>query len=266
MSSFYSMKQALKDMDYPMALPSDATSLRDRPMRARTGYLSDPFAELGHHQADQVDAFIGMQVDAHARWYDQVAVRDYPRNLAWRKWYRESMVPNDPTQNYPGQVELKDQGTHWSVKTRVDGDSPNFPLGMEVWSMGKLEESGRFRITGRFDDIKWNSFSNNSLRVEEFHIYVSQSDAGYMAGTTEFAFAWQHNQGGDAVSSDPNAIADFPRELWPETVDVDYEFDMTVDKPYVVMLLRQLSRVMPSDEVSKVFESTFRDFKIERIA
>ena len=261
-----SLKQVKLSMDYPW---SEDVSLSERPMAALTTTLTG--YPLGRPQTLHRDAFIGTQLDAHNEWYDNTSNHTYDRRLSWKKWFNPS-GGTDPTQLYPGKVDLIDSGTHWTAKTKVfetvaSPDSGQ-PLAVETWSTGYLENSGTFRVSGVFDDIDWVAFNDNGSRQEEFHVYVVQADAGYVAGTTQNTFAWVYN-GGTTVESywtDPSAIHELGWARRPNSLPIDYTFAMNNNLPYVTLILRQMTKYMVNSDWNKVTTSDWKNFKLEQIA
>lgn len=264
--SFYSISDmAFQDMDYSPIEYIKGLSLRERPFRARTAWLSDPWKDLGHHQADHANTLVGTQMDVHDGWLEDRSDAERLGRLGWRNWFN----PNDnqdPTELYPGEVELTDRGTHWFAKTRVyDRLTSSGPIGVEVQSTATIKESGTYRVTGLFDNIEYISFNDNSLRQEEFHVYVIQSETGYLQGTQRNAFAWVYHTGGGSWT-DNNAIheTDWPGQLTP--LPIDYTFEMKDDLPYVTFIVRQMSISAPEGEKERNTKSEFKNFKVERVA
>ena len=265
MNSFFSIRDmAVEDMGYDALEYLKGVSLRERPFRARTGFLEDPWKGLGHKQAEHATAVVGTQLDVHDGWLESSLRVDRLGRLGWRNYYYP--YSGDPISKYPGQVDLIDKGTHWWATTRAhDMVASSGPIGVEVQSTAKIEESGTYRVSGIFDNIKYISFSTNQLRQEEFHVYVVQSEKGYLEGTTRNTFAWVYHAGGGSWT-DSNAIheQDWPGQKTP--LPVDYTFEMKADLPYVTFLVRQLTISAPDGERHKTTESEFKNFKVERVA
>ena len=112
------------------------------------------------------------------------------------------------------------------------------------------------------------AFSDNSIRQEEFHVYVLQSDAGYVQGTTQNTFAWVYNGGTTVESSwtDKNAIHELGWARRPNKLPIDYTFEMDKSLPYVVLLIRQMTKNMNSGNKESVTTSDWKNFKLEQIA
>ena len=260
-----SLKAVKLGMDYPW---DEDVSLSERPLAALPATMMD--YPIGRPQSLHRDAFIGTQIDAHDEWWEDTTDHKYDRRLSWKKWYNPNSNQN-PTEQYPGQVDLIDKGTHWQAKTRSHdkwGTDDGTALSIETWSTGYLENSGTFRVSGVFDDIDWVAFSDNGLRQEEFHVYVLQSDAGYASGTTQNTFAWVYNGGASQEVSwtDPNAIHELNWGRRLPSLKIDYTFEMDNSLPYVILLVRQMTRFMTSGFVDSVTTSDWKNFKLEQIA
>ena len=225
---------------------------------------------IGRPQSLHRGAFIGQQIEAHDEWWEDTTDHTYDRRLSWKKWFNPNSNQN-PVDQYPGQVDLIDKGTYWRAKTRSHsrlGSDDGTALAIETWSTGYLENSGTFRVSGIFDDIDWVAFSDNSLRQEEFHVYVLQSDAGYVQGTTQNTFAWVYNGGNTVESSwtDDKAIHELGWARRPNSLSIDYTFEMDNSLPYVVLLIRQMSKFMTSGSETSVTTADWKNFKLEQTA
>jgi len=270
MSDGFSLRETVFGrMDYSYVDNFESgVSLRERAMRARTGYPASSFRKLGHRQSDHIPALVGTQLDTHDEWKEDDPDAEYVGWLGWKNWYFPySDNGGNPITLYPGQVDLIDQGTHWKAITRTHPRSNGSGrIGVEVQSTAKLEQSGTYRVSGLFDNCKWYSFSTNSLRQEELHIYVLQSETGYLKGVTKNTFAWvYHTGGGNATDGNAiNAIDQFPEQC--PAIPVDYTFEMNTDLPYITFIVRQLSLFYPDPADNHTTETEFKNFKVERVA
>lgn len=265
MSDFFSIRDmAVEDMDYDAIEYIKGVSLRERPFRARTAWLEDPWKDLGHSQADHVDVLVGTQIDTHDEWLASRAGVERLGRLGWKNYFFP--YTGDPISLYPGQVDLIDKGTHWWATTRAhDRGSSSGTIGVEVQSTGKIKESGTYRVSGLFDNIKYISFSSNGLRQEEFHVYVIQSESGYLEGTTQNTFAWVYHTGG-GTWTDSNAIHETEWAEQKTPLPIDYTFQMNADLPYVTFIVRQMTLYAPDGERDNTTEGEFKNFKVERVA
>ena len=261
-----SLKAVKLGMEYPW---EEDVSLSERPLTALSATLLD--YPLGRPQTQHRGAFIGTQIDAHDEWWEDTSNHSYDRRKSWKKYFNPGSAGSySPIEQYPGQVDLIDRGTHWRAKTRSDdiygpsGDGS--VLAVETWSTGYLEESGTFRVSGVFDDIDWVAFNDNRLREEEFHVYVLQSSAGYVEGVTQNTFGWVYNGGSADGWTDDQAIHELNWPRRPNSLNVDYTFDMNRSLPYVTLLIRQMTKFMTSSSKDQVTTADWKNFKLEQIA
>lgn len=259
-----SLKQVKLGLDYDW---SEDVSLLERPFFALSGTLNPSTFLLGHPQSLHRDAFIGSNIDTHDEWWENTTNHKYPRNLAWKKYYFPA-GSGDPVDKYPGDVDIIDRGNYFKVKTRVNEGLPGnvSPISVETWNTGYIEQSGTFRVSGVFDNIQWQAFNENGLRQEEFHVYVIQSSDGILEGTTQNTFAWVYN-GGSTIEdnwTDKNAIHELGWQRRPNSLKINYTFEMNNSLPYVILLVRQMSKTQV--DPSAVTTSEWRDFKLEQIA
>lgn len=118
--------------------------------------------------------------------------------------------------------------------------------GHEYRVIGKCEESGTYRLTGksfgRFDGSSGTSYNNGQL-----HVMVVSHSSGWLSGTSTtnyYAELTKKNGGRDERS-------------WSET------FTLSTSRPYVTLILRNIQKAGGSP--SKTWQHDFWDFRIEKV-
>ena len=111
---------------------------------------------------------------------------------------------------------------------------------MEARLIGRVSESGTYRLTGKSFG-RFSGYHDNTY----MHIYVISNKDDYLAGLNKTDVRWEQNR----------TFADGEKSH-------SFEFDLTTDRPYITLILRQINKY-GGQLNTYVFD--FWDWKLEKI-